>query len=182
MLLSFNSQQPPTRLHSRAQVHPHAQLPLPSDVSIVFNAGFKWLAPTPHKHSELRVFLSDLKTSDMFPPRWTFLTINLREVTGQRKELCTHAPLSLVFARMHRKQVVFTTGPLTHPQELLHLSVSEREREVEIGRSFVFNRKAIVVGFLIGFTSHLLVTQHFLLILCLQPLGLISFIVTARVE
>ncbi len=135
-----------------------------------------------HTNTQNCAFSSLTLKHQTFPRRWTFLTINLREVTGQRKELCTHAPLSLVFARMHRKQVVFTTGPLTHPQELLHLSVSEREREVEIGRSFVFNRKAIVVGFLIGFTPHLLVTQHFLLILCLQPLGLISFIVTARVE
>lgn len=102
----------------------------------------------PHKHIELHVILSGLKTADRFPPCWTFLTINLREVTGQRKEFSmhvyTHAPLSLVFTHMHREKDVCTAGPLTHPQEMLHLSMSEREKEVEIGCSFVFNRKAIM--------------------------------------
>lgn len=123
----------------------------------------------PHKHVELHV-VPGLKTSDRFPPCWTFLTINLWEATGQRKELCmhvyAHAPLSLASTHMHREQVVFTASPLTHPQEVLHLSMSERERKVEIGCSFVFNRKAIIVAFVIGFASYLLVTQRFLLILC----------------
>lgn len=59
---------------------------------------------------ESRVFHPGPKTSDRFPPCWTFLTINLWEVTGQRKELCmhvyAHAPLSLAFTH-----AVFTSGP-----------------------------------------------------------------------
>lgn len=59
MLLSHNSQQSPTRLHPRAQVHPVTKLPLPSDVSVVFSAGFsEW---HPHKHIELHVFHPGLK-------------------------------------------------------------------------------------------------------------------------
>lgn len=72
----------------------------------------------------------------------------------------THAPLPLAFTHMHR--IHLTTGPLTHPQEVLQLSMSEREREVEIGC-----RKAIIVGF----ASHLLVTQRFLLELRFTTFG-----------
>ena len=72
----------------------------------------------------------------------------------------THAPLPLAFTHMHRKPL--TTAPLTHPQEVLQLSMSEREGEVEIGC-----RKAIIVVF----ASHLLVTQRFLLELRFTTFG-----------
>lgn len=99
MLLSFNNQQSPSRLHQRAQIHPHAKLPLPSDVSIVVSAALsEW---RPHKHAFLCVFHPGIETSHRFPLFGTFLTINLWGVAGQRKELCmhvhTHAPLSLAF-------------------------------------------------------------------------------------
>lgn len=89
-----------------------------------------------------------------------------------------HPSVTRFHTHMNRKQAALTTGPMMHPQEV---SMSEHEREVEIGCSYVFNSKATVVDFVIGFLSNILVTQRFLLILCLQPLGLISFIVTACV-
>lgn len=123
---------------------------------------------------ESYVFHPGPKTSDRFPPCWTFLTINLWEVTGQIKELCmhvyTHAPLSLAFTH-----AVFTSGP----SDTSTGSASfEYERTWTGGGNwmqvlFFFDRKAIIVGFVIGFASHLLVTRRFLLMLCLQPSGLI---------
>lgn len=94
---------------------------------------------------------------------------------------CTHAPLSLTFTHMHRKLVTFTTESLMHPQEVFHWVWVNVKREVETGCSFVLNRKTVIVGFVIGFASDVHVTQRFL-ILCLRPLGLISFVVTACVE
>lgn len=82
----------------------------------------------------------------------------------------THTPLCHSLSHMP----FLPPAPLTHPQEVLHLSMSECERAVEIGCKFCFfDRKAIIVGFVIGFASHLLVTRRFLLMLCLQPSGLI---------
>ena len=175
MLLSLNGQQPPTGLHPRAQVHPDAQLPLPSCVSMRFKCLVYCVCvcvcvALPESY----VFHPGPKTSDRFPPCWTFLTINLWEVTGQIKELCmhvyTHAPLSLAFTH-----AVFTSGP----SDTSTGSASfEYERTWTGGGNwmqvlFFFDRKAIIVGFVIGFASHLLVTRRFLLMLCLQPSGLI---------
>lgn len=42
-----------------------------------------------------------------------------------------------------------------------------------------FNQEAIIVGFVTGFASHLLVTQRFLFILFIQPLVEIAFVGTA---
>lgn len=52
---------------------------------------------------------------------------------------CVHTRPSVTRSLIHRKQVVlFATGPLTHPQEVVRLSMSECEKVVEIGYSFVF--------------------------------------------
>lgn len=84
--------------------------------------------------------------------------------------MCALTPLCHSFSHTHAQKDVSTTGPLTHPQEMLRLSMSEREKEVEIGRRFVFKQESNNVGSVIGFASHLLVTQCFLLlILCSQP-------------
>lgn len=87
MLLPCYSQQHPTGLHSRAALHQHAKLRLPSDVSVAFPCR------RPPGHREPLVFRPGLKTPDRFPTCRTFLTINLWRVTGQRKELRTHTPL-----------------------------------------------------------------------------------------
>lgn len=77
--------------------------------------------------------------------------------------MCAHTPLchSPSHASTESKIFFFTTGPVTPPQEMLSLSVSGCESEVEFGCSVVFYRKAIIVGFIIGFASRLLVTQPF---------------------
>lgn len=115
MLLPCNHQFSAESLHPRAQIHPNTKLPLPSDVSIVFKC---WLlvsdAHTNASNPNVLHPGPPKKLSHRFPLYWTFLTINLQEVTGRRKELCTHvythAPLSLAFTQMHREKVVFTTG------------------------------------------------------------------------
>lgn len=92
---------------------------------------------------------------------------------------CVHARPSAFRSLIHRKQAVFITGPLTHRQEVGHLSMSECEKVVEIGCSFGLNREAIIVGLVTGFASRLLVTQDFLFTVCKQPLVRISFALTA---
>lgn len=101
------------------------------------------------------------KLSHRFPLYWTFLTINLQEVTGRWKELCTHVythgPLSLAFTQMHREKVVFTTGWLTRPQEVLHLSMSkwEREEEIRCNPYFVYSKNCVVCCWVcFSFTCH----------------------------
>lgn len=53
---------------------------------------------------------------------------------------------------------------LTCPQEVLCLSVSEREKEIEIGHSLCFSRKVITVGFVIragfSFSRHAAFSLH----------------------
>lgn len=104
MLLSFDSQQPPTSLHPRAEVHPHSKLPLPSDVSIPLNASER----QPHR---ITCFHSGMKPSERFSRYWTFLTINLHKMAGQRKELCAHARPSVTFTHMLMEKVVFISRP-----------------------------------------------------------------------
>lgn len=78
----------------------------------------------PHKH----VSHPGLKTSDRFPLYTTFLTINLREATAQRKELCmhvyTHAPPSLSQTHIEGKSFL----ALLHPQEVLWVWVNMKGR------------------------------------------------------
>lgn len=66
-----------------------------------------WVSPsTPVSDSGIESrFHSGIKPSDRFPLYWTFLTINLHEVAGQRKELCAHARPSVTFTHMLREKV-----------------------------------------------------------------------------
>lgn len=86
----------------------------------------------------------------------TFFTLALKRQTGfllaghfspsiserwqAREKSCacmfTHTPLCHSLSHMP----FLPPAPLTHPQEVPHLSMSERERVVEIGCSFVFGR------------------------------------------
>lgn len=162
MLLSFNSQQPPTRLHSRAQVHPHAQLPLPSDVSIDFNAGT-------HTDTENCMFSTlALKSLTGFLLVGHFSPSISKRWQAREKScacMCTHTPLRHSLSHTCTESIYCRTTDAS-TQEVLHLSMSECEKEVEIGCTFVFSRKAINVFFVI---RYLLVTQRFLLV---KPLGI----------
>lgn len=95
------------------------------------------------------LFHHGLKKSDRFSP---LLDISHHQSQrGDRPEkrvvhACVHTRPSATRFHTHA-QKAFTTGPLTHPQEV------ESKREVDIGCSFVFNRKTIILGFVIGFVS-----------------------------
>lgn len=52
-----------------------------------------------------------MKPSERFSRYWTFLTINLHKMAGQRKEMCAHARPSVTFTDMLREKVVFSSRP-----------------------------------------------------------------------
>lgn len=93
---------------------------------------------------------------------------------------CVHTRPSVTRSLIHRQQVVFLQ--LAHWRIHRKWSVwvwANVKRWWKLDAVWFFNREAIIVGFVTGFASHLLVTQCFLFILFMQPLVQIAFVTTA---
>lgn len=60
-------------------------------------------------------FHSGMKPSERVSRYWTFLTINLHKMAGQRKELCAHSRPSVTFTRMVTEKVFISRPKVTFP-------------------------------------------------------------------